>query len=63
MKVKLIKSITVDGSKVKKGDMLDASPKVVEKLILRGYATTELDETVTPDESVKEEKNADKSVE
>ena len=63
MKVKLIKSITVDGSKVKKGDMLDTSPKVVEKLILRGYATTELDETVTPDESVKEEKNADKSVE
>ena len=63
MKVKIIKSITVDGSKVKKGDMLDASPKVVEKLILRGYATTELDETVTPDESVKEEKNADKSVE
>ena len=33
MKVKLIKSLTVDGSKAKKGDVLDASPKVVEKLI------------------------------
>ena len=32
--------------KAKKGDVLDASPKVVEKLILRGYATTKLDETI-----------------
>ena len=45
MKVKLIKSITVSGGKAKKGDVLDASPKIVEKLILRGYATTKLDET------------------
>ena len=64
MKVKLIKSITVNGGKAKKGDILDESPKVVQKLILRGYATEEIaDEPISyaPDQPFSDAEDFDKS--
>lgn len=64
MKVKLIKSITVNGGKAKKGDILDESPKVVQKLILRGYATDNLTEepmVYAPDLPEQEPKDVNKS--
>ena len=63
MRVKLIKSITVNGGKAKKGEILDESPKVVQKLILRGFATTDLDKPSETDSSQEVEKDADKPIE
>ena len=63
MKVKLIKSITVNGGKAKKGEILDESPKVVQKLILRGFATADLDKPSETDSSQEAEKDADKPIE
>ena len=63
MKVKLIKSITVNGGKAKKGEILDESPKVVQKLILRGFATPDLDKPSETDSSQEAGKDADKPIE
>ena len=63
MKVKLIKSITVNGGKAKKGEILDESPKVVQKLILWGFATADLDKPSETDSSQEAGKDADKPIE
>ena len=66
MKVKITRAVIVNGQKSKKGDLMDISPKIATKLILRGYASTEWTEepmSYAPDQPFSDAKDDNKSSE
>ena len=66
MKVKITKAVIVNGQKSKKGDFVDISPKIANKLILRGYASNELTEepmSYAPDQPFSDAEDDNKSSE